>query len=203
MMLHNIRLLPSYNQIGWWSIVLLTLVRMLQGLSVGGQLVSSLVFTLENKPKDKWGLYGSYVMTAASSGTLLGNLVAAALRASLSDDQLHSWGWRLPFLSGILVGISGLYLKFFCEDTNADFIHRKGDEEISNPIKVAFSRGNRKSLVSATLVPMLWYVAKLKYLLFYFSRSNITYDRNDLCFKKSGRLVFIFNLFGWEHLCTI
>jgi len=149
-------LLPSYNQIGWWSIVLLTLIRMLQGLSVGGQLVSSLVFTLENKPKEKWGLYGSYVMTAASTGTLLGNLVAAAIRASLSDDQLHSWGWRLPFLSGILVGVSGLYLKFFCEDTNADFIHGKDDEEISNPIKAAFSRENRKSLVSATLVPMLW-----------------------------------------------
>jgi len=58
--------LPSYDQVGNWAIVLLTLVRMLQGLSVGGQLVSSLVYTCENNPKSKWGLYGSYVMAAAN-----------------------------------------------------------------------------------------------------------------------------------------
>ena len=59
--------LPGYEKIGSLSIVLLTLVRLLQGLSVGGQLMSSLVYTLERHPKNKWGLYGSYVMAAAVS----------------------------------------------------------------------------------------------------------------------------------------
>ena len=59
--------LPGYEKISSLSIVLLTLVRLLQGLSVGGQLMSSLVYTLERHPKNKWGLYGSYVMAAAVS----------------------------------------------------------------------------------------------------------------------------------------
>lgn len=58
--------LPSYERIGDWAIVLLVLVRLLQGLSVGGQLMSSLVFTLENHDPSQWGLYGSYVMAAAN-----------------------------------------------------------------------------------------------------------------------------------------
>jgi len=67
--------LPPYNQVGRVAIVLLLLVRFLQGLSVGGQLLSSLVFTLESHPCEKWELYESYVMAAANFGTLLGGLV--------------------------------------------------------------------------------------------------------------------------------
>jgi len=58
--------LPSYAMIGDWAVVLLIIVRLLQGLSVGGQLMSSLVFTLENHDPAKWGLYGSFVMAAAN-----------------------------------------------------------------------------------------------------------------------------------------
>ena len=95
--------LPGYATVGSLSIVLLTIVRLLQGLSVGGQLMSSLVFTLERHPKSKWGLYGSYVMAAANFGTLLGGLVASFIRQTLSEEALYSWGWRIPFLSGIIV----------------------------------------------------------------------------------------------------
>ena len=58
--------LPSYDQAGDVAIVALVFVRLLQGLSVGGQLMSSLVFTLESHPKSQWGLYGSFVMAAAN-----------------------------------------------------------------------------------------------------------------------------------------
>lgn len=93
--------LPSYNQVGAISVVFLILIRILQGLSVGGQLMSSLVFTLEGHPVEHWGVYGSFVMAAANFGTLLGNLVATVLEASLTPQQLETWGWRIPFLSGI------------------------------------------------------------------------------------------------------
>ena len=90
-------LLPSYERVGGWAVVLLAIVRCLQGLSVGGQLVSSLVFTLEKHPRSRWGLYGSYVLGAANLGTLLGGLVASSLRSTLTDYQLRTWGWRIPF----------------------------------------------------------------------------------------------------------
>jgi MHS family proline/betaine transporter-like MFS transporter len=108
-------LLPTYKQIGGGAIILLCLVRMLQGLSVGGQLMSSLVFTVESRPRTRWGLYGSCVMAAGNFGTFLGGVVAYVLRTNLTMEQLLSWGWRIPFLSGILISFCGIYLKYFCQ----------------------------------------------------------------------------------------
>lgn len=177
--------LPSYERVGYSAIVLLIIVRLLQGLSVGGQLMSSLVFTLENHDPKHWGLYGSFVMAAANFGTLLGGIAAFILNSTLTEEQLKSWGWRIPFLSGILVSLSGCYLRSHGEDhvgspsTNRHVIPTvssssgiddddSGDEqdgqmvvsEISNPNRnpfwTAFARENRRSLAASAMVPMLW-----------------------------------------------
>jgi Sugar (and other) transporter len=87
--------LPTYEQVGYGATVLLVVVRMVQGLSVGGQLVTSIVFTLEGHPREQWGYRGSCVMATANVGSLLGSLVGYALRAFLSHSQLLSWGWRV------------------------------------------------------------------------------------------------------------
>ena len=148
--------LPSYERVGALSIFLLVLVRCLQGLSVGGQLVSSLVFTLEQNPRHQWGLYGSYVMAAANFGTLLGNIIANSLRSSLSEEQLLDYGWRIPFLSGILVSFCGLYLKYYGDEDAIQHHGGSGDKAPGNPLILAFRRENITALVSASLVPMLW-----------------------------------------------
>mmetsp|Transcript_28860 Transcript_28860/g.81392 ORF Transcript_28860/g.81392 Transcript_28860/m.81392 type:complete len:547 (-) Transcript_28860:666-2306(-) len=120
--------LPTYDQVGVWAIVLLLTVRLCQGLSVGGQLMSSLVFTLESHPQEHWGLQASFVMAASNFGTLAGDVVAWFLLDALSDDDLRRWGWRLPFWAGgILVGCCGIYLKYFCpEDDDEDRFHAHG-----------------------------------------------------------------------------
>lgn len=150
--------LPSYERVGPLAIVLLVFVRCLQGLSVGGQLVSSLVFTVEQNPRNQWGLYGSYVMAAANFGTLLGGLISTALRASLTEEQLLTFGWRIPFLSGVLVSLCGLYLKYYGEEDAIDHAHGGGGGEKlnGNPLILAFRKENLRSLAAASLVPMLW-----------------------------------------------
>ncbi|KAL7492101.1 hypothetical protein ACHAWT_002613 [Skeletonema menzelii] len=149
--------LPGYEKIGSLSIVLLTLVRLLQGLSVGGQLMSSLVYTLERHPKTKWGLYGSYVMAAANIGTLLGGTVAVILRRSLTDEALHAYGWRIPFLSGILVSLSGFYLRSHGDDDDQQHVHGDGATYTAqNPIRLALSRGNIRPLLATAMVALLW-----------------------------------------------
>lgn len=147
-------LLPSYERVGPIAIILLGFVRILQGLSVGGQLVSSLVFTVECRPRDKWGWYGSWVFASANFGTFLGGFVAFLVRSRLDYESLISWGWRVPFLAGIVVGFAGYYLKYYCDDN--DFPVHQENAITSNPIIVAFSKENRRSLLSASLVPMLW-----------------------------------------------
>jgi MHS family proline/betaine transporter-like MFS transporter len=146
--------LPSYAQVGWPSIALLTLVRLLQGVSVGGQMMSSLVFTVEGSPKSQWGLYGSYVMASANFGTLLGGFVGFVMRALLSYESLRAWGWRVPFLAGVLVSFVGVYLRLYCEDHS--HCANNSSSTPSNPIKLALSQDNRRSLISSCLVPMIW-----------------------------------------------
>lgn len=146
--------LPSYEMAGWISPVLLIIVRLAQGLSVGGQLMSSLVFTVEGHPRGRWGFYGAAVMCAANWGTLLGVLVSYAMRQRLSEEALAKWGWRVPFLSGIFILIPAGYLHYKCE--HDEIANHKDSANHINPIKAAFSKNNRRSLISATLVPMLW-----------------------------------------------
>jgi len=196
--------LPGYATVGEASIVLLTIVRLLQGLSVGGQLMSSLIFTLERHPKSKWGLYGSYVMAAANAGTLLGGLVATIIRNTLSDEALHSWGWRIPFLSGILVSVSGFYLKNQGEDDDeSGHIHGAPSNSAANPIRLAFSRSNIRSLLASCTVPMLWSVGF--YLTFVWMTVYMTdliespvpnsFGVNSLSLSLSACLLF--PLCGW------
>jgi len=158
--------LPTYEQVGVLSTVLLCFCRLVQGISVGGQLPASLVYTVEKRPKSQWGYYGSLPMVAANVGTLLGNVCGAFMRQVLTHEQLVSWGWRIPFFSGILIAFVALYLR----KHGADGAYHEGNNDISdetiaavtktvkpyNPIRVAFRRENRLALLSTSIVPMLW-----------------------------------------------
>jgi MHS family proline/betaine transporter-like MFS transporter len=106
-----IGLLPGYTTLGLFAPVALTLLRMVQGLSVGGEYTSSIVFLVEQAPEGRRGLMGALAACAATTGILLGSAVGAAFAASLSAAALASWGWRLPFLLGLLVGIAGYFLR--------------------------------------------------------------------------------------------
>jgi len=105
-----------------------------------------------------FAIYGSYVMAAANLGTFLGGVVATVLRQNLSEEALHTWGWRLPFLSGILVSISGFYLRNHGDDDDLGHMHGvpSSDDGGENPIRIAFSRSNIRSLLASSMVPLLW-----------------------------------------------
>lgn len=149
--------LPTYEAVGSLSIVLLAICRLLQGMSVGGQLPASLIYTVEKRPRNLWALYGSLVMMAANVGTLLGNLVGATLRSALSEEQLLLWGWRIPFVSGILIIFVAIYLKCWGVEHHPNAgVYDHQDSEIKNPLAASFRKGNRWPLVSCALTPMLW-----------------------------------------------
>lgn len=147
--------LPTYERVGCWAYILLILVRLLQGMSVGGQLISSVVFTLESRPKKHWGLYGSYVMATANFGTLLGGVAGYTIRRTFDTEALYSYGWRIPFLSGILVSVCGLYLRYFC-DEDESFHGYQSSNAPKNPLVLAFRRENRRQLFAACFIPTLW-----------------------------------------------
>src|SRR5271156_162895 len=102
-----IGLLPTYAQIGIMAPALLTLIRVLQGLSLGGAFSGSMTFLVEHAPARRRGLVGSTSIVSLVTGFLLGSVIAALVKAPLSDAQYESWGWRIPFLLGIIIGFTG------------------------------------------------------------------------------------------------
>jgi MFS transporter, MHS family, proline/betaine transporter len=97
--------------------VALSLLRMVQGLSVGGEFTSSMVFLVERAPEGRRGLMGAMPSFGAGAGTLLGSAVGAAFAASMSTAALESWGWRIHFLLGLIVGIAGYFLRRHMPET--------------------------------------------------------------------------------------
>jgi MFS transporter, MHS family, proline/betaine transporter len=112
-----IGLLPGYATLGLFAPVALTLLRMVQGLSVGGEYTSSMVFMVERAPEGRRGLMGALTSCGACGGILLGSAVGAGFAAAMSTAALESWGWRIPFLLGLLVGIAGYFLRRHVLDT--------------------------------------------------------------------------------------
>lgn len=106
-----IAFLPTYSQIGWYSALLLVILRLLQGLSVGGEFTGSISFLVERAPKDKRGFFGSWSTFGVFGGMLLGSTLASIVTALLSKTQLHDFGWRIPFLFGAVIGVVGLFLR--------------------------------------------------------------------------------------------
>lgn len=114
-----IGLLPTYALIGPAAPILLTLLRFIQGLAVGGQWGGAMLLVTENAPKNKRGFYGAFAQAGAPIGIILANLAFLAVSALCSDQQFMDWGWRIPFLlSVILIGLS-LYIQLSLEDTPA------------------------------------------------------------------------------------
>ena len=112
-----IGLLPGYATIGLAAPVALTLLRMVQGLSVGGEYTSSMVFLVEHAPERRRGLMGALASCGATAGILLGSAVGAGFAATMSSAALEAWGWRIPFLLGLVVGIAGYVLRRHVQET--------------------------------------------------------------------------------------
>jgi MHS family proline/betaine transporter-like MFS transporter len=110
-------LVPSYAAIGIWAPVILYLCRILQGFSAGGEYGGAATFMAEYAPDKRRGFFGSFLEVGTLSGFTLGNAMALLLVNVLSDSQMETWGWRLPFLVAAPLGIIGLYLRSRMQDT--------------------------------------------------------------------------------------
>lgn len=103
--------LPTYAQIGIMAPILLVSLRMIQGLSVGGEYASSIVYLVEQSSPNRQNLYGSFVSVGAKVGMALGSGLCGGLLWYLGEDTMGEWGWRIPFLLSIVIAGIGLYLR--------------------------------------------------------------------------------------------
>jgi len=106
-----VALLPDAASIGLVAPVLLVLLRLIQGIAVGGEYMASAVFLVEGAEPGRRGWMGSWGPFGASAGTLLGSAAGAVVNLALSPEAVLAWGWRIPFAVGVLVALGGLWIR--------------------------------------------------------------------------------------------
>ena len=110
---------PTYAAIGVGAPLIMVVARLLQGFSAGGEFASATAFLTESAPVGRRGLYGSWQMVGQGLAVLLGAILGTLLTRSLTPETLDSWGWRIPFLFGLIIGPVGLYIRRNLDETSA------------------------------------------------------------------------------------
>ena len=113
----TIGLLPNYNTIGIWAPILLLLARVLQGFSTGGEYAGAMTYVAESSPDKRRNSLGSGLEIGTLSGYIAASIMIALLSFFLTHDQMQAWGWRIPFILGLFLGLFGLYLRRRLEES--------------------------------------------------------------------------------------
>lgn len=132
--------LPTYEQIGVFAPILLLILRMIQGLALGGEWGGAVLMTFEHAPKNKRGLYASFPQIGLAIGLLISSGVVGLLSVFLSDGQFIAWGWRIAFGISALLVFLGLWIRMNV-DESPEFKEMKSKENTDMPIKEMW-RGN-------------------------------------------------------------
>ncbi len=140
-------LLPTADQVGLWATVLLVAVRLLQGLSVGGEFSGSVTYMVETSPLHRRGVAGSWANVGSLAGTLLGSGLAALTTSALGDRALYGWGWRLPFWLGGVFGIAAfLFVRRLHDSPHMEHHERQHDED--SPLREALTQNRRETVLA-------------------------------------------------------
>ncbi len=186
-------LLPTYETVGIFAPLLLVIARLAQGLSGGGEWGGAAAYLVEYAPPGKRGLIGSWQQVSVGAGFLLGSLTAALLSSALSAEQMIAWGWRIPFILGVLVGIIGGYMRWRLDET-PKFAETAAHGDVSkSPLKDAFTVYRKPTLLAfgITLHNTVAYYAVLIYLTTWLTTIVKMPRSTALCIGTSCLVAFV------------
>ncbi|MGE0595778.1 MAG: MFS transporter [Hyphomonadaceae bacterium] len=169
-------LLPGYDQIGVAAPIILVVLRLLQGLALGGEYGGAATYVAEHAPNEKRGLYTSWIQTTATMGLFLSLLVIMATRTILPAEDFAAWGWRIPFLLSIVLLAVSLWIRLKLNESPV-FQRMKEEGATSKaPLAEAFGRWDNSKLVLIALLgavagqAVVWYTGQF-YALFFLERT--------------------------------
>jgi MFS transporter, MHS family, proline/betaine transporter len=126
-----IGLAPTYDSIGLWAPALIVLARLIQGFSAGGEVGGATAFLIEHAPDEERGMYASWQQASQGISFMLGAAMGALVTNGLDQAQIDAWGWRIPFLFGLLIGPVGMYIRSHLEEP-PEFEARQAERRASN-----------------------------------------------------------------------
>jgi MFS transporter, MHS family, proline/betaine transporter len=166
-----IAFLPGYAVIGIWAPILLVAARLLQGFSVGGEFGGASAFLAEYSPDERRGYLVSWIEFSAVGGFFLGSASVLVLTATIGEDALGSWGWRIPFLLAGPLGLIGLYIRLRVEDT-PEFRALESTGEVSgSPFRETITQNWRPivQVIGLVIIQNAGFYIVLTYMPTYFS----------------------------------
>lgn len=168
-------LLPSYAAIGIAAPIILVLMRLIQGLALGGEYGGAATYVAEHAPKGKRGFYTSFIQITATAGLVLSLLVILGVRLAVGEEAFADWGWRIPFLVSILLLGVSLWIRLKLAESPS-FKRMKAEGKGSKtPLKDSFGKWPNLKLVIIALVGLtagqavIWYTGQF-YALFFLER---------------------------------
>jgi MFS family permease len=167
-----IGLLPGHDTIGLAAPVLLVLLRLLQGLAIGGEYGGVATYVAEHAPPQRRGFYTGWIQATASLGLLLALTASVGLRSLLGDDVFAAWGWRLPFLSSLLLLVVGIWVRLRLKESPLFVQLKRSGGASRRPLAEAFGRWSNVRLVLIALFGLVagqavvWYTGQFQALFF-------------------------------------
>ncbi|WP_297009005.1 MFS transporter [uncultured Corynebacterium sp.] len=146
-----IGILPTYGTIGVAAPILLILLRILQGFSAGGEWGGAALMSVEHAPRDKRGLFGSYPQIGVPLGLILATSFMYILTRSLSEEDFQSWGWRIPFLSSLVLIVIGYLIRRSVEESPVYLDMQARQQDASAPLGRLFRHHWKRVLLAALI----------------------------------------------------
>ncbi|PRW64566.1 MFS transporter [Actinopolyspora mortivallis] len=141
--------LPAYEHIGIWAPILLVTLRFAQGIGVGGEWGGAALMAVEHAPANRRGFYGAWPQVGVPAGLLLGNTTFSIVSASVTDEQFHAWGWRIPFLFSALLIVLGFFIRLSISESPVFEKVMNTKEKVRVPVLEAL-RSHPRTILLAT-----------------------------------------------------
>jgi MFS family permease len=167
-----IGLLPTFKTAGWFAPIVLLLIRVLQGLALGGEYGGAAVYVGEHVPDNKRGFYTSFIQITASLGFFLSLIAILGTQYSMSKENFSAYGWRIPFLVSIILVLISLYIRLKMKESPIFAQLKSTGMTSARPLKDAFGKWANLKLVIISLFGatagqgVVWYTGQY-YALFY------------------------------------
>jgi MFS family permease len=193
---------PTYASIGVVAPILLLLLRLVQGLCLGGEYGGAITYVAEHVPDERRGWYTGWLQTSPTLGIVLSLAVIIGTRTILGTDAFNAWGWRIPFLVSLLLVAVAIYIRLRLQETPIFQAIKAKGQTTKSPWREAFTGPNLKFVLIATIVVLgegcAWYSSQFWAIYFLQTVSKMDVFKSSII-VGAGLLIATptLVLFGW------
>jgi MFS family permease len=181
-----IGLLPTYSQIGIFAPIILVVLRLLQGLALGGEYGGAAVYVAEHVPDKRRGYYTSFIQTTATLGLFVSLGVVLAVRTSMSEGDFSSWGWRVPFLLSIVLVAMSLYIRLRLRESPLFSQLKREGKTSTTPLRDSLGNARNWKIILLVLFgaaagqAVVWYTGQFYALFFLQKELNVEFVKANI-----------------------